>query len=143
MGNGQGDISQTQLQQHLTSTQIELKGLSSAMGCDYYGPEPDIMPLEAPSEKTSTASGQKVFTPENPDDCCSSGKCADNKPQNHTDVPDCCRGKVSPCCDTFCLDRLAMRECGMSATAAPGPNIQPNSEYPLFENKVQRIPNPL
>ncbi|KXG47943.1 uncharacterized protein PGRI_018130 [Penicillium griseofulvum] len=97
------------------------------MGCDYYGPEPDIMPLEAPSEKTSTASGREELTPENPDDCCSSGDCADNKPHNHTDVPDCCCGKVSPCCDTSCLDRLAMRECGMSATATRGLNIHPNT----------------
>ncbi|KAJ5189677.1 hypothetical protein N7491_008278 [Penicillium cf. griseofulvum] len=85
------------------------------------------MPPEAPSKKTSTASGQKEFTPENPDGCCSPSKCTDDKPQDHTDVPDCCRGKVSPCCDTSCLDRLAIRECEMSAKAAPGPNIQPNT----------------
>ncbi|KAJ5533140.1 hypothetical protein N7494_009692 [Penicillium frequentans] len=119
------------------------------MGCDYNGlpvpaPEPDITLLAAPSEKTSscqdsccdsddakpldtTASGQKEPTPEKPDDCCSPGKCADNKTENHTDAPDCCRGKVSPCCDTSCLDRLAMRECEVSATAAPCPNSQPNT----------------
>ncbi|KAI3091938.1 hypothetical protein CBS147333_10280 [Penicillium roqueforti] len=117
------------------------------MGCDYCGlpaqaPEPDVTPPAATSEKTSscqdsccdsddaepldtTAPGQKAPTPEKADDCCSPGKCADNK--NHTDAPDCCRGKVSPCCDTSCLDRLAMRECEMSATAAPGPNSQPNT----------------
>lgn len=27
------------------------------------------------------------------------------------DAPDCCAGKTSPCCDTSCLDRLAVREC--------------------------------
>jgi Cu2+-exporting ATPase len=134
------------------------------MGCDYRGPpapapEPDVTPLAAPSEKTSscqdsccdsddaepldtTASGHKEPIPEKSDDCCSSGKCADNKSKNHTDAPDCCRGKVSPCCDTSCLDRLAMRECDMSATAGPGPNNQPNGEYPLFENGIQRFLTP-
>ncbi|KAJ5152615.1 uncharacterized protein N7482_009093, partial [Penicillium canariense] len=80
----------------------------------------DAQPLD-------TIPGRNTPTPEKPDDCCSSGKCADNKTENHTDAPDCCRGKVSPCCDTSCLDRLAMRECEMNATAAPGPNSPPNT----------------
>ena len=129
------------------------------MGCDYCsppapGPEPDT-PLAAPSEKTSscqdsccdsddaepldtTASGQKVAPREKQDDCCSPRKCEDNKTENHTNAPDCCHGKVSPCCDTFCLDRLAMRECELSAAAGPGSN----SEYPRFENGVQRFLTP-
>lgn len=122
------------------------------MGRDYCGPpapasEPDVTPLAAPNVKTSscqdsccdsddvepldtTASGQKEHTPEKLDGCCSPGKCADNKTENHIDVPDCCRGKVNPCCDTSCLDRLAIRECEMSGTAASGPKGQQNSEYP-------------
>jgi hypothetical protein len=133
------------------------------MGCDYCGPpapapEPDVTPLAAPSGTTSgsrdtccdcddagpldtTASGQNELAPEKPDDC-SPGKYADNKTEDHTDAPDCCRGKVSPCCDTSCLDRLAIRECEMSATAAPGPNSQPNSEYPLFEKRIRRSLTP-
>ncbi|KAI2671307.1 hypothetical protein LCP963914a_9668 [Penicillium roqueforti] len=114
---------------------------------DYCGlptpaPEPNVTALAAPSEKPSScqdsccdsddtehtpAPGQKTPAPEKLDDCCSPEKCADNKSENHTDAPDCCRGKVSPCCDTSCLDRLAMRECEMSAMAAPGPNSQPNT----------------
>ncbi|KAM3429572.1 hypothetical protein NHJ13734_008114 [Beauveria thailandica] len=31
--------------------------------------------------------------------------------QGQDDAPDCCAGKSSPCCDTSCLDRIAMREC--------------------------------
>ncbi len=134
------------------------------MGCDYYGPpdaapEPDVTSLATPSEKTSscqdsccdsddakpldtTTSGQKELTPGKPDDCSSPGKYADNKTENHTDAPDCCRGKGSPCCDTSCLDRLAMRECEMSATAGPGSSSKPNSEYLLFENGVQRFLTP-
>lgn len=26
-------------------------------------------------------------------------------------VPSCCEGKTSPCCDSTCIDRLALREC--------------------------------
>jgi Cu2+-exporting ATPase len=126
------------------------------MGCDYYGPpalapELDVTSLAPPSEKTSscqdsccdiddseplntTAWGQKELTPEKTDDYCSPGKCADSKTENHTDAPDCCRGKFSPCCDTSCLDRLAMRECEMSATTAPSLNSKANSEYLHVEN---------
>ncbi|KYG49923.1 hypothetical protein M433DRAFT_149482 [Acidomyces richmondensis BFW] len=107
--------------------------MTSTMG-DHYcdppapAPKPDVATLAALSEKTSScqnsccdsddaehtpAPGQKTPTPENPDDCCSPSKYADNITENHTDLPDCCRGKASPCCDTFCLDRLAMRECEM------------------------------
>ncbi|UKZ71217.1 uncharacterized protein TrAtP1_012178 [Trichoderma atroviride] len=60
------------------------------------------------------------------DDCCSSGRCEDEKAPDDTDQPDCCRGKVSPCCDTSCLDRLAMRECEMNA-AVLGPGAQTNA----------------
>ncbi|OAA74400.1 ATPase, P-type, K/Mg/Cd/Cu/Zn/Na/Ca/Na/H-transporter [Akanthomyces lecanii RCEF 1005] len=37
---------------------------------------------------------------------------ADNDLDKDMDAaPDCCAGKPGPCCDTSCLDRLAMREC--------------------------------
>lgn len=61
------------------------------------------------------------------DDCCSSGECENDKVQDDTDQPDCCRGKVSPCCDSSCLDRLAMRECEMNA-AILGSGAQTNGE---------------
>lgn len=122
--------------------------MTSTMGDHYCDPpapappKPDVTTLAALSEKTSScqnsccdsddaehtpAPGQKTPTPENPDCCCTPGKCADNITENHTDAPDCCRGKVSPCCDTSCLDRLAMRECELSAMAAPGLNSQLNT----------------
>lgn len=56
--------------------------------------------------------------------CCSTGACEDEveddekgkEAKTPTDgAPECCRGKVSPCCDTSCLDRLAIRECADSA----------------------------
>ncbi|OAA64760.1 ATPase, P-type, K/Mg/Cd/Cu/Zn/Na/Ca/Na/H-transporter [Cordyceps fumosorosea ARSEF 2679] len=34
-----------------------------------------------------------------------------NKDKDKDNSPDCCAGKTSPCCDTSCLDRLAVREC--------------------------------
>ncbi|KAH7114790.1 p-type copper atpase, partial [Dactylonectria macrodidyma] len=118
------------------------------MGCDCCGPpapatEPVAAPITAPIEETSSCQdsccdggdsdaepletkdpGQGEPNQEKPDDCCSSGKCADDKAKDVTDAHDCCRGKVGPCCDTSCLDRLAMRECEMSAVAAPGANAQ-------------------
>ncbi|CAH0055109.1 unnamed protein product [Clonostachys solani] len=52
------------------------------------------------------------------DDCCGAGKCANDVAKEDSDAPDCCRGKANPCCDTSCLDRLALRECGMSAAGS-------------------------
>ncbi|CRG88244.1 Cu2+-exporting ATPase [Talaromyces islandicus] len=123
--------------------------ITSTMGYDYYGlpasaPEPDVTPTAALTEETScckdsccdgndavpldtTAPGRGEPTQEKPDDCYSPDKCSDNKTENVTDAPDCCRGKGRPCCDTSCLDRLAMRECEMSAAATPSPNGQPNT----------------
>ena len=123
------------------------------MGCDCCGPPapaPELVaaPTATPIEETSSCQdsccdgsdgdaeplktkdpGQGEPNQENPDDCCSSGKCADKKAaKDSTDAPDCCRGKVGPCCDTSCLDRLAMRECEMSAVAAPGANAKTKSE---------------
>lgn len=62
------------------------------------------------------------------DDCCSSGKCEDDKTQLVTNKPDCCRGKVGPCCDMSCLDRLAMRECEVNAATVLSSGTQTNSK---------------
>ncbi|KAL6884454.1 p-type copper atpase [Trichoderma evansii] len=117
------------------------------MGCDCCGPptpgpEPVAATIAAPITETSSCqdsccdggdNGEPLETKdpcqrepnlEKPDDYCSSGKCADKKARDDVDAPDCCRGKVGPCCDTSCLGRLAMRECAMSAVAAPGANSQ-------------------
>jgi Cu2+-exporting ATPase len=122
------------------------------MGCDCCGSlapatEPVAAPIAAPIEETSSCQdsccgggdsddepletkdpGQGEPNQGKPEDCCSSGKCADDKAKDDTDAPDCCRGKVGRCCDTSCLDRLAMRECEISAVAAPGANAQAKSE---------------
>ncbi|KAM0273929.1 hypothetical protein ACHAQH_008133 [Verticillium albo-atrum] len=75
-----------------------------------------------PSVVESVASASDV------DDCCAprpKAKPADSGPGcqsgccssppapavNQEDTPDCCEGKKSPCCDTTCIDRLALREC--------------------------------
>ena len=79
---------------------------------------------EGPVDTETSSQGEPAQ--EQPDKCCSSGKCADDKVEDDTDEPICCRGKVGPCCDTSCLDRIAMRECEMSATAAPNSNDQTN-----------------
>ncbi|KAM5347903.1 hypothetical protein ACJ41O_007727 [Fusarium nematophilum] len=112
------------------------------MGCDCCGPpapapEPVVAPAAASIEETSSCKdsccggggdpetletkneAQGVPDEEESGDCCSSGGCAgdetkDDKANDDADAPDCCRGKVAPCCDTSCIDRLAIRECEMS-----------------------------
>jgi Cu2+-exporting ATPase len=117
--------------------------------CDSPAPatEPAAVPIAAPIEKPSSCQesccdggdsdakpletkdpGQGEPNKEELDDCCSSGKCADDKAKDDTDKPDCCRGKVGPCCNTSCLDRLAMRECEVNAVASSGANAQTKSQ---------------
>jgi hypothetical protein len=60
-------------------------------------PVSDVKPVEAPKP----ASGCKSA-------CCSSPPAAAPVVD---DAPSCCQGKKAPCCDTSCIDRLALREC--------------------------------
>ncbi|KAF5541665.1 Cu2+-exporting ATPase [Fusarium napiforme] len=53
---------------------------------------------------------------ERDDDCCASGSCEE---PNKDDAPECCRGKTSPCCNASCIDRIAIRECELSASHKP------------------------
>lgn len=48
-----------------------------------------------------------------PDTDCKEGCCATVTPAKTQEekVPSCCEGKTSPCCDSSCIDRLALREC--------------------------------
>ncbi|KAL3480480.1 E1-E2 ATPase-domain-containing protein [Aspergillus californicus] len=42
------------------------------------------------------------------DSCCDTAE----KPEKEDPAnPSCCKGKLSPCCDVSCLDRIALREC--------------------------------
>ncbi|CAG7561597.1 unnamed protein product [Fusarium equiseti] len=47
---------------------------------------------------------------------CQADDCEAGKEETGDDGPDCCRGKKNPCCNSACIDRLAMRECQMSST---------------------------
>ncbi|RTE82670.1 hypothetical protein BHE90_002828 [Fusarium euwallaceae] len=108
------------------------------MGCDCC-PRPDPAPAPEPivaqaqvqvednascqdsccdDGESETSQGNAV--PQETDDCCASGSCVDEKSKDDSDAPDCCRGKISPCCDASCLDRIAMRECKMSAAGLIG-----------------------
>ncbi|KAI8169865.1 P-type cation-transporting [Colletotrichum sp. SAR 10_70] len=43
---------------------------------------------------------------------CKKGCCSSPAPKSQEEkVPSCCEGKTSPCCDSTCIDRLALREC--------------------------------
>ncbi|KAF4501382.1 Cu2+-exporting ATPase [Fusarium agapanthi] len=50
------------------------------------------------------------------DDCCASGSCEE---PNKDGAPECCRGKTNPCCNASCIDRIAIRECELSASHKP------------------------
>lgn len=107
-------------------------------------PEPDIRSSEAEPEETSgcknsccdganaeqpfneTTPGQEMPNQERSDGLYPPGKGTDHETEDDIDVPDCCRGKVRPCCDTSCLDRLAMRASAMSANSDS--TGQPNGE---------------
>ena len=43
--------------------------------------------------------------------CCDTGSDLEIPTVESSTAPPCCEGKTSPCCDTSCLDRLALREC--------------------------------
>lgn len=45
------------------------------------------------------------------DTTCTDGCCSAPPQEKPEDVPSCCEGKRSPCCDSTCIDRLALREC--------------------------------
>ncbi|VUC27564.1 unnamed protein product [Clonostachys rosea] len=70
------------------------------------------------------------------DDCCGTGKCTDDVNKEDFDAPECCRGKASPCCDTSCLDRLALRECSISAAANSESAGQMNTCCETVEGKA-------
>ncbi|OBR04273.1 Copper-translocating P-type ATPase [Colletotrichum higginsianum IMI 349063] len=61
--------------------------------------------------------GADFCTPQpQPTDDCSKGCCSSSPSNQEVKVtedkaPSCCEGKTSPCCDSTCIDRLALREC--------------------------------
>ncbi|KXX78600.1 P-type cation-transporting ATPase [Madurella mycetomatis] len=75
-------------------------------------PEKSSLASPAPDELAEPAEDDGCHTPAPaaPDcgDCCSPPK---PPPLEAESVPNCCEGKVAPCCDQSCLDRLALREC--------------------------------
>jgi Cu2+-exporting ATPase len=85
----------------------------------------------------ATNSGQGDTNQDPQAGCCFSGEHSSVKVTSDIDVPHCCRGKTSPCCDTSCLERLALRECAISAVAPAGANAQTKSKQ-LLSHKVTR-----
>ncbi|KAF5677057.1 Cu2+-exporting ATPase [Fusarium denticulatum] len=104
------------------------------MGCDCCGPPApaaELVTAETPppsdigSCKDACCDGGDAGTEvkeeepankERDDDCCASGSCEE---PNKDDTPECCRGKISPCCNASCIDRIAVRECELSASHKP------------------------
>ena len=53
-------------------------------------------------------------------DACCDGLAVEKLSDDPSEVPSCCKGKPFPCCDSSCIDRLALREChGMSLILSP------------------------
>ncbi|KAK1725214.1 copper-translocating P-type ATPase [Colletotrichum acutatum] len=50
----------------------------------------------------------KICSDDGKKGCCFSGPAPDFRGEK---TPSCCEGKTSPCCDSTCIDRLALREC--------------------------------
>ncbi|KIL93765.1 cu2+-exporting atpase [Fusarium avenaceum] len=110
------------------------------MGCDCCGPpapttEPVAAPIVAPIEETSscqdsccdepletTDPGKGDLNQDKPDDCCSSGKCADDKAKDDSDAPDCCRGKKKTC--SGAADGKACSQHSTSALDRYGATLQ-------------------
>ncbi|KAJ5116848.1 hypothetical protein N7456_001196 [Penicillium angulare] len=93
--------------------------------------EADRTSLRAPTEETSSCQNsccdkevpvQKELSTDKPGGHCPGEKSVDDGIEGQADDPDCCRGKASPCCDSSCIERLAVRECEMHATASSAPN---------------------
>ena len=75
----------------------------------------------------STGSASNIL--EN-DDCCSS-ESVDVEPQD-LKQPSCCEGKVSPCCDSSCIDRIALRECATDGKSQLTRGLQSATDPTLF-----------
>ncbi|CAG8922840.1 unnamed protein product [Penicillium salamii] len=105
--------------------------------------EPIGMPIASPNKTNNGQGSSSDDDPKLPDDgalnsqdslplkptgCCTTGKCEDTGKNDQSDAPDCCRDKVGPCCDTSCLDRLALRECSKNAVNPSSSGVcQPTS----------------
>lgn len=71
------------------------------------GAADDSYDVSIPTARANDGGGCGV-DPGAQDNCCL--PAAAQKPEHETE-PDCCKGKASPCCDSACIDRLALREC--------------------------------
>ncbi|KAL4863241.1 E1-E2 ATPase-domain-containing protein [Aspergillus spectabilis] len=66
------------------------------------------------TETTGDACCASPSSDETPkDNCCSGPKIEETEDPTN---PSCCKDKPSPCCDTSCLDRIALRECSQGKT---------------------------
>ncbi|OLN96724.1 P-type cation-transporting ATPase 2 [Colletotrichum chlorophyti] len=55
-------------------------------------------------------------------DDCKKGCCSSADPvisSAEEKAPSCCEGKTSPCCDSTCIERLALRECASTKSSTP------------------------
>ncbi|KAI1014731.1 hypothetical protein LB503_003687 [Fusarium chuoi] len=95
------------------------------MGCDCCGPPAPAAesvtaetppPSDIGSDAATEVKEEESANKEWDDDCCATGSCEE---PNKDDAPECCRGKTSPCCNASCIDRIAIRECELSASHKP------------------------
>ncbi|TDZ35605.1 P-type cation-transporting ATPase [Colletotrichum spinosum] len=69
----------------------------------------------------TTSTGDSIFEADKEDCSIEKDKLEKEK------APSCCEGKTSPCCDSSCIDRLALRECSSKSNARYADTGRPSS----------------
>ncbi|KAH6897457.1 copper-translocating P-type ATPase [Thelonectria olida] len=98
-----------------SSTAVGLKDFPQKEDCCDVDTEPaeDACKDACCSEKPPLKDDCCASDLESSDDACKSDCCSEKLPleEDITPKPDCCAGKIAPCCSTSCIDRIALREC--------------------------------
>jgi hypothetical protein len=53
--------------------------------------------------------------------------------------PSCCQGKLSPCCDSSCIDQLALRECATESESSSSRALQSATDLCILQTIRQAV----
>jgi Cd2+-exporting ATPase len=111
---------------------------ASMIGEDLEKPRTTENPYEELVEKMDDIGGEPPVVqpadncrpPKPIDNGCRESCCPPPAPPSldDTPAPSCCVGKLSPCCNQSCLDRIALREC--ESTDLAGKPLSPSHRPP-------------